>query len=325
MLEPGMGRKLDDALAILNGLVGDHLDRTGNGLATEMAFYRDGSVLKPTRAALQRALPSPHPRVLVFVHGVMSTEAIWRFPDQPDHDYGTLLERDLGFTPLYVRYNSGTSIVENGARLARLLEQLAAQYPVPIQELVLIGYSMGGLLVRRACRVAELENLPWLNLVKRAFYVGTPHLGAPAERLGRAVSALLRAIDDPYTRLVSELSDLRSQGIRDLGDSHLHDEKLEARAWPLREPQHPLPLLASIKHHLIAGTLTGELSPYHAPIAWLLGDSVVPLTSAAWRTRTPNTALAIERIKILSGLNHIMLAHHHDVYAQLRAWLEEET
>lgn len=315
-----MGKKLDEALAVLNGLVGDHLARTGNGLATEMAFYRAGSALKLTRAALERALPSPSSRVVVLVHGVMCTEAIWRFPEPLEQDYGSLLERDLGFTPLYVRYNSGASIVENGARLARLLDGLVAAYPVPIEELVLVGYSMGGLLVRRACRVAELEKLGWLGHVKRAFYVGTPHLGAPAERMGRAVSALLRAIDDPYTRLVSELSDLRSQGIRDLGDAHIHDESSEARlARSLREPQHPLPLLPAIKHHMIAGTLTADDA-----IAWVLGDSIVPLTSAAWRTREPNTALPIEQVKILRGLNHITLAHHDEVYAQLRSWLEND-
>ena len=31
-----MGRKLDSTLAVLNGLVGDHLARTQNGLATEL-------------------------------------------------------------------------------------------------------------------------------------------------------------------------------------------------------------------------------------------------------------------------------------------------
>jgi hypothetical protein len=138
--------------------------------------------------------------------------------------------------------------------------------------------------------------------------------------MGRAVSALLRAIDDPYTRLVSELSDLRSQGIRDLGDAHLHDpDSPQARARvadALRAPEHPLPLLASIRHHLIAGSLTSEA------MAWLFGDSIVPLSSASWKTNVPNAAIAPERIKVLPGLNHLMLAHHDEVYAQLKSWLE---
>jgi len=314
-----MGRKLDEALAILNGLVGDHLVRTGNALATEMAFYLGGAPLRMSRESLSSAFERPTPRVVVFVHGVMCTEAIWCFPAAPDDHYGARLGRDLGFTPLYVRYNSGASIVENGARLARVLQTLVEAYPVALEELVLVGYSMGGLLVRRACRVAELEGLSWLTHVKRAFYVGTPHLGAPAERMGRAVSALLRKIDDPYTRLVSELSDLRSQGIRDLGDAHLHDPDAAPAFAPysLREPQHPLPLLPSIRHHLIAGSLTADA------MAWLFGDAVVPLSSASWKTTVANEALAADRVKVLPGLNHLVLAHHEDVYSQLKSWLEE--
>lgn len=316
-----MGRKLDEALAILNGLVGDHLARTGNALATEMAFYRRGTALPLTPEALSGATP----RAVVLVHGVMCTEAIWAFPAAPQNDqneqddYGARLARDLGFTPLYVRYNSGASLVDSGARLAQLLERLALAYPAPLEELVLIGYSMGGLVVRRACRVAELQGLSWLPRVKRAFYVGTPHLGAPAERFGRAVAAALRAIDDPYTRLVAELSDLRSQGLRDLGDAHLHDPDPSApaaRAPSLREPQHPLPLLPSIEHHLIAGSLRGDDA-----VTWLLGDAIVPVTSAAWRTLEPNAALPPERVKVLPRLNHVMLAHHDEVYAALRTWL----
>src|SRR6185436_16834441 len=92
------------------------------------------------------------------------------------------------------------------------------------EELILIGYSMGGLLVRGACHVAALRQLAWLPRVKTAIYVGTPHLGAPAERVGRLVAKLLQAIPDPYTRLVGSLSDLRSAGVKNLGDADLRHE-----------------------------------------------------------------------------------------------------
>ena len=49
-----MGNKLDRALAVLNGLVGDYLARTNNGLATEMACYRDGR-----RGSRSTRTPSP--------------------------------------------------------------------------------------------------------------------------------------------------------------------------------------------------------------------------------------------------------------------------
>jgi hypothetical protein len=305
---------LDETLAVLNGLLGDHLVRTRNGLATAMGFYANGAPLVVERGALGRALPQASPRVAVLVHGVMCTESVFRFADGTD--YGSLLARDLGYTPFYVRYNSGSSLTQNGEDLAKLLHALHMHYPRALEEIVLIGYSMGGLLLRRACRVAELERLPWLSRVQRAFYIGTPHLGAPAERLGRFVAKALRAIDDPYTRLFGEISDLRSRGIQDLGDAHLHDElPASIGAWPsVREPQHPLPLLPSITHHLIAGSLAQD-----PRIARFFGDSIVPLSSASLALRGGEPFPA-ERLKVLPGLNHLKLANHADVYAQLHAW-----
>ena len=38
--------------------------------------------------------------------------------------YGHRMEIELGYSPLYVRYNTGRHISENGRDLAELLEQL---------------------------------------------------------------------------------------------------------------------------------------------------------------------------------------------------------
>jgi hypothetical protein len=280
-----MGTKLDQTLAVLNGLVGDYLARTGNGLATDMACYRAGRAI-----ALD------------------------------DSDYGSLLARDLGFTPLYVRYNSGRAIADNGAQLASLLEALVAAYPREIEELLPIGYSMGGLLIRSACHAAEAAGQRWLGRVRRAIYVGTPHLGAPAERIGRTVARILQAVDDPYTRLVADIADLRSSGLKDLGDADLrHADRARQRslAW-FRDPRQPLPLLAAIRHHLIAGAIADPR------LRFLFGDALVPVASA---THGAIAAAAYEllpekRVKVLSGMSHLALAHDPDVYAQIKAWCQ---
>ena len=342
-----MGKKLDQTLAVLNGLLGDYLARTQNGLATDMACYRDGRRLALDASAIAAAYPTAGARVVVLVHGVMCTESIWQLPD--GSDYGSRLATDLGFTPLYVRYNSGRSIAESGAELAQLLEQLVAAYPIAIEELLLVGYSMGGLLLRRACHVAGLEGHAWLAHVKRAFYIGTPHLGAPAERVGRAVAQILQLIDDPYTRLVADIGNLRSAGIKDLGDADLRPEdrarartarSLNGTAPALRggaslsDPRHPLPLLPGIDHYLIAGSLT--IDPR---LAMLFGDSLVPVGSATYAEsaepprsvgalplmNVANELLPRKRVKVLPGLSHLALAHHADVYTQIKAWCEEQT
>jgi pimeloyl-ACP methyl ester carboxylesterase len=308
-----VGKRLEATLGVLNGLLGDYLVRTGNGLATEMAFHHDGRPITLDGPGFAAAHPQLTPRAVVLVHGVMCTEDVWRFPD--GSDYGALLARDLGFTPFYLRYNSGLPIADSGELAARILEQLVTAYPVPLEELLLIGYSMGGLLIRRACHVADHEGLSWLPRVSRAIYVGTPHLGAPAERFGRSLMQLLAAIDDPYTRLVSEIGNLRSAGLQDLGHADLrHEDRTRVRPlFALGDPRHPLPLLPNIAHYLIAGSLAVD-----PRLAALFGDALVPVASA-----TSGELLPARHVRVLPGLGHVALAHHPEVYAQIKTFCEE--
>jgi pimeloyl-ACP methyl ester carboxylesterase len=316
-----VGHKLDQTLAVLNGLVGDYLARERNGLATEMACYRDGGRIAVQAQALANAYPNAGSRVALFVHGVMCTESVWRFAD--GSDYGSKLEAALGITPLYLRYNSGLPIADNGAALADLLEALNAAYPARLEELILVGYSMGGLLLRSACHVATERGQRWLSKVRRAIYVGTPHLGAPAERVGRLVARVLHAIPDPYTRLIGDLSDLRSAGVKDLGDADLRhqDRATLSGRLSLRDPRHPVPLLPDIRHALVAGSLA--LDPR---VAALFGDSIVPIASATDGASIDPQRLALleGRVRVLPGRSHLDLAHDDEVCAQLECWCREQ-
>ncbi len=293
-----MGTKLDLAVAILNGTVGDYLARTGNGLATPMTW------------ATPRVPAPATARAVVLVHGLMCTEGIFRLPD--GEDYGSLLARDLGYTPYYVRYNSGLSIPANGAALASLLDGLAAMHPGPLDEILIVAHSMGGLVVRSACHVAAETKLAWLPLVKRAIYVGTPHRGAPLERAGRLVARLLEIVDDPFTRLIADIGNRRSDGVKDLGDADLRHEDRARRAEgvSLGDRRHPVPLLPDILHHLIAGTISPE--PW---LATLFGDALVPIASA---TAHGDHVFPAERVKIFPGVHHNGLAHNAAVYALIR-------
>ncbi len=318
-----MGDNLEQAIGALNGALGDYLARTRNGLAIPMQLVHDRRPLPVERAAMAAAYPAASPRVAVMVHGLMSTEIVFRMPD--GGDYGSLLARDLGFTPLYLRYNSGLHVSENGEALDAFLEQIVDAYPVPIEDLTLIGHSMGGLLIRSAAHAATLDHAGrrWLPLVKRAFYIGSPHLGAPLERFGNALAWALGKVPNPYTRLVADIVNLRSDGIKDLRYANLRREDwqdADADAL-LQNRRHPVPLLPHIRHHLVAGTLVDD--PH---FALLFGDAIVPLTSAAGRAK-PHHRSAIfpqEQVRVLPSLDHLRLAHHPDVYAAVRAWCAEE-
>ena len=301
---------LTRVLGVLNGTVGDYLERTGNALATPMQIIHRGQPLAVERPALEAAYPDASPTLLVLVHGLMGSEADWRAGEL--EDYGSMLARTRGWSPIYLRYNTGRAISDNGAELAALLAALRASWPVAVDQIVLLCHSLGGLVARAACHAAA--GAPWLDQVSRAIYLGTPHRGAPMERLGRAVARLLHTIDDPYTRLLGQIGDLRSAAIKDLGDADLRPED---RARPrhrisLRDIAHPVPLLPHIQHLLIAGTLTHE--PW---LVALFGDGIVPVASAINR---PHAALTT--VRIFPGIGHMSLAHHVEVGAELLRWCE---
>ncbi len=289
-----MGKRLEQAISVLNGLIGDHLARSGNGLATPLTLIHDGAPIAARDVGARVALG---PRAVVLLHGLMGTESVWAMGGD-DGDYGRRLQADLGMTPLYVRYNSGRPIVDNGIALAELLEALVDAHPEALGEIALLGHSMGGLVARSACGVAIERGHRWLGRVQRAIYVGTPHQGSPLERWGRQLTRGLAAVPDPYAQLIAQIGDLRSSGIKDLADR-----------------RHPVPLLPAIQHLLIAGTLMKD-----PLLATWFGDALVPVPSATDGLAHARSAAMPEHVKVLPGVGHMKLAFSPEVYAHVRAW-----
>src|SRR5207247_2473733 len=128
-------------------------------------------------------------RVVVFLHGLMETEFAWSLGGA--ETYGARLGRDLGCTPVFVRYNSGRHVSENGRSLDELLEALVAAWPVEVAELALVGHSMGGLVARSAGHQAGERRAEWVDRVRHVVSLGTPHMGAPLAQAVHYASAAL--------------------------------------------------------------------------------------------------------------------------------------
>jgi pimeloyl-ACP methyl ester carboxylesterase len=316
-----MSSKLDRTISALNAVVGDYLRRRANGLEIAMGFYDRGEPLRCDRRDIARAHPRATGRVCVLVHGLADSEGVWRFPGKRDVSYGSLLRKDLEYTPFYLRYNTGLHISENGEALADLLETLIERHPVPVREIIVLGHSMGGLVTRSACEAAVRARHRWVGRLTRAVYIGSPHLGAPFEKLGSAVGRVLRAIPNPYVKLVADVAELRSSGIKDLRHANIvreHWEGLEAGAPP-GAGRRAIPLLPGIEHHAVVGTLT--TSARHV-VTLLFGDALVRVPSAAGRCSDGERALRFPEgnVKVFPGVGHRRLAHDRKVYRQIRAW-----
>jgi hypothetical protein len=176
----------DAALAVLNGIWGNHLEAGGNPLAIPMRLRQQAQAIDLDRDALAQRFPAAGSRLLVMVHGLCMNDLQWL---RDGHDHGQALARDHGLTSLYLHYNTGRHVSSNGRDLAALLERLVARWPVPVTELVLIGHSMGGLVMRSACHLAQQQAMAWPGALRAMVFLGTPHHGAPLERGGLGSTA----------------------------------------------------------------------------------------------------------------------------------------
>jgi len=314
-------------LGVLNGAHGDLLDREISELSLPMSLRFGGRDAAVEPAALSVAYPDATARLAVFLPGLVETEDAWRYHAARHHGdptvtYGTLLQRDLGYTPVWVRYNTGLCISDNGRELSALLDRLVAAWPTPVQDVVLIGHSMGGLVARSALAQAGDSSAAgdrhWPGLVRDTITLGTPHLGAPLEQGVNAAVHLLDRFGE--TRWLARQLAARSVGIKDLRYGNV----VEAD-WVGRDPDASgnyctdVPLHAGARYFVVVAALAG--SP-DSPMDDLVGDLLVRPKSASGDTsdhrRLP---LPAEHIHRLSGLHHLDLLNHPQVYAQMHSWL----
>ena len=310
-------------LAALNGVLGDYLLASDNPLAITLQLRHRGTPVAIARDALAANFPAATGRLLVLVHGLCMNDLQWT---RKGHDHGRALAQPLGYTPLYVQYNSGLHISTNGREFAGLLDALLREWPVAVDRLLIVGHSMGGLVTRSACDHAQRTGHRWLDLLDGLAFLGTPHSGAPLERAGAWVDYLLDI--SPWTAPFARLGKIRSAGIRDLRYAHLSDEDWQraptSAARARAASPVPLPLPTGVRCYAIAASTQRHAG---APGARVRGDGLVPVDSALGRHRDPQLALAIPEARrwIGYGMGHLDLLSSPAVCEQLQHWLREET
>jgi pimeloyl-ACP methyl ester carboxylesterase len=305
------------ALGALNGALGDHLHRDGSALTVRMTLRRGGRDLDPATDDLALAYPEASPRLAVFLHGLCETDEAWKLGARFHTPYGARLEAEHGYTPLYVRYNTGRHISENGRELVRLLDHVAERWPVEIAEIALVGHSMGGLVSRSACHYAD--GSMWPSKVRHVFTLGSPHKGAPLEKAATAATGALSRL--PETRGIARAFKARSSGIKDLGHGYLVDED-----WRYQDPDafvqqagSVIPFLSCAKHYFICATVSRDAD---APLGRIVGDLLV-LRESAWgqARRGERMQFPVDHYCHVGEVNHFDLLNHPAIYEQIRRWL----
>jgi hypothetical protein len=316
------GRGAHLALAASVGLRGDSFAETARTLAPDMQVRAGRRRVELTDDGLAEAFPDATPDVAVYLHGLCQSESSWGLGagDGPTHP--ERLRVELGLTPVLIRYNTGLRVSHNGAALDALLEQLVSSWPVPVRRLVLVGFSMGGLVVHSGLVAPEPAGGPraWRPLVSDTVTIGTPHHGSPMARgAQRAVERLAVGVNG---RRATDLVRQRSVGIKDLThgnitDADWHDHDPDDGRDHRTHPTGP----DGIRHHAIVGVLARRVD---SAVASRVGDILVPPSSAAHAALDAIPSRFIEeRTAVVTGVHHLGLLGHGEVHRHLHRWLSE--
>jgi len=293
-------------LAVLNGVMGDHLAATRNPLALTTSLRINGRPLALGEHSWPSALAAPTSRVLVQVHGLCMNDLQWR---HRGHDHGEQLAAEHGYTQINLHYNSGMSIASNGRAFSALLQQLLEGWPVQIERFAILSHSMGGLVSRAAMLDAIRNSQAWVQQLDQIVFLGTPHHGAPLERAGNLLQTALGLT--PWTAPFVRLGELRSAGIQDLRHGSIDD------AQPCDIPTTSRQLPAGIRAYAVAASTSARGSRV------LRGDGLVPVASALGDHLDPTLALRIpaSRQRVVEKTGHLELLNSPEVYQHLRRWL----
>ena len=348
---PEASPQREAVLAALNGVMGDRLVATGNPLAQPMELRVNGKplllsapeALKKQLAASPNAATNPH--LVLLIHGLCMNDTQWL---RQGHDHGAYLAQALGCTPVYLRYNSGRHVSQNGRELSQQLERLVAAWPVPLERITILGHSMGGLVARSAIHLAREGGQGWPALLRELVFLGTPHHGAPLERAGHGVDVLLGAT--PFSAPFVKLGQLRSAGITDLRHGYVTDadwQSAPGEGWRagFEDRRVPLPLPDSVACFAVAATLAGQPGtkvggkprlpgqPERADqpaaglaasaLAAVAGDGMVPVESALGQHPEARRRLVFARDsqRIVYRTGHLDVLSSPAVAEQLMAWL----
>jgi pimeloyl-ACP methyl ester carboxylesterase len=298
-------------LAALNGVLGDYLLASDNSLAIPMHFRRDGNTLNDEQ--LLDVINQSEGKLLIMIHGLCMNDLQWC---REGHDHGAELAKELDMGAIYLHYNSGLHISDNGKQFADLLQSLVDLTDKPL-DINILAHSMGGLVSRSAFHVAENSGHRWPTMLNKLVFLGTPHHGAALEKAGNWVDLILGA--HSYTVPFARLVKVRSSGITDLRYGNVQESDWHAteRFEFSGDQRLPLPLPHTVQCFAVASSAKESIN-------YPLGDGLVRIQSALGEHQDPDFNLRIpdNRQWIGTNINHMQLLSDINVYAVLKAWFD---
>lgn len=289
-------------VSMLNGILGDHLAETDNSLALTMTWHYQGNNVTPQEMAKICAQQSGQP--LLLIHGLCMNDQLW---SRNGHDHGLELKNTNNMIPIYVRYNSGLAIYQNGLELANMLGAFIKALPDK-KSCAVLAHSMGGLVMRSAMHVAKNTKQRWLEKINKVVFLGTPHQGAVLEKTGNVIDYIISI--NPYSAPFAKLVRVRSHGIKNL------------RHGTVTQDHQTVQLPSHIECYAIAASTKVATSgnAHNMHLKWI-GDGLVSVDSALGGHKHPDREVLFkaQNKSVFENVSHMDLLSNHDVFIKLQA------
>jgi pimeloyl-ACP methyl ester carboxylesterase len=308
--------KKEVLLSVLNGVIGDHLEEKENPLKIDMQFRYQSKAIQIDNESLKETYPKINGKILLMIHGSCMSDIQW---NRKNHNHGEILSEKLDKTPIYLNYNSGKHISTNGKELNKNLQKLIENWPVPVEEIVIIAHSMGGLLTRSVLYYAGQNENNWTKHLKKVAFLGTPHHGSHVERMGNYLDLILESV--PYLKPFARLGKIRSAGVTDLRYGNLIDEdwqhigRFERKGDQRKHIQLPNKIEFFAVAAVIGKKTTGSTR--------IFGDNLVDVKSALGKHKKTEKSLHFKEdtILIVYENNHLDLLSNSEILEKLKIWL----
>ena len=164
--------------------------------------------------------------------------------------------------------------------------------------------------------------MAWRSKLKNIVFLGTPHHGAPLERVGNWIDRTLGS--NLVTKPFAAIGQIRSSGITDLRYGHVLESSWLGKDRFERSPdsREPLPLPVGVNCYAVAATTSSAASQVKDA---LIGDGLVPLRSALGQHDEAPHCLNFEPENQWTAYatHHMDLLKRPDVTAQVVTWLSK--
>ena len=154
-------------------------------------------------------------QAILFIPGLFCDEKVWIDKEKKEKKIGIASElRRKGYYPIYLRFNPGLNIYQNGQNLSNLLNNL---YEVdPNFSYNIVSYSQGGLFLRSALYYIESSKNNWKQNVQKAISIACPNAGSYIEKAGVRLVNFLNTVPMFGAQLFTLISNMRSDAMKDL-------------------------------------------------------------------------------------------------------------